>query len=301
MELRQLRYFVALAEELHYGEAAQRLRISKPTLSQQIAVLERDLGAQLLDRTGRRVSLTRAGAVLLVEARQILVASDRCRASVAAAQGELATLDVRIGNGIAQALGPRLEARTSCFGLRINWAVTSSLDAEDAVVTGRADAAVTWPTSGRDSTLHETPIGSAEVSLAVPQGHRLASADVVDVEELVEEPIVLFHRAASPGVWDTFVAHLLPGGPREGRLLEEPGGLDPMRHILALVAAGQGVAPFVHAVAEAVAPPGVVLRPLDPPLHLPVQLVCRDPTRPELRLLMEALGRGSPRPSALKG
>jgi len=299
MELRQLRYFVALAEELHFGAAAKRLRISTPTLSQQVAVLERDLRAQLLDRAGRRVTLTPAGTVLLSRAREILADCDRTRASVAAATAQDRPLDVRIANGIAQALGPRLELLAAGVALDISWAVTSSLDAEDAVLSGRADAAITWNTSGRDTTLHVTPVGSCEVSLAVPSGHRLAQAPRVRVEELAEEPIVLFPRASSPGVWDALAAHLLPDGPQGERVIEEPFGLDPLRHILGVVAAGRGVAPFVPALAAVVAPPGVVLRPLDPPLLLPVQLVCRDPTRPELRHLIAAAGdrqqRGSER------
>jgi hypothetical protein len=207
-----------------------------------------------------------------------------------AAQDEDRALDVRITNGIAQALGPRLEALTAGSRLSINWAVTSSLDAEDAVVAGRADAAVTWVTSGRHTTLNETPFAAAAVALALPRGHRLATGPVVRVDDLAHEPILLFPRTLAPGVWDAFVAHLLPGGRADERLVEAPAGLDPMKHLLRLVAAGKGVAPFVQALAAAVAPDGVVLRPLDPPLSLPVQLVCRDPTRPELRRLRTALG-----------
>jgi DNA-binding transcriptional LysR family regulator len=289
MELRQLRYFVALAEELHYGEAAARLRISKPTLSQQVSVLERDLAAPLLERSARSVRLTPAGAVLLGQAREILAACDRARASVAAAHDGERALDVRIANGIAEVLGERLEAVAERSGLRLNWALTSSLDAEDAVLNGRADAAITWVTAGRDTTLHATAIAAPAVWLAVPEGHRLASASAIDVLDVADERIVLFPRALSPGVWDLFATHLQPVGTLTDRVIEVPGGLNPMVQMLSLVKAGKGVAPFVQVVAQAIDHEGVSLRPLHPPLSLPVQLVCRDPTRPDLRRLMSAV------------
>src|SRR6187402_460889 len=95
MELRHLRYFVALAEELHFGRAAARLGISQPPLSQQIMILERTLSARLLNRTNRRVELTQAGALFLAEARTILERADRA-VSIAkrAESGELGELRI---------------------------------------------------------------------------------------------------------------------------------------------------------------------------------------------------------------
>src|SRR5919108_3477607 len=83
MEVRQARYFVAVAEELHFGRAAQRLHMSQPPLSQAILALERDLGVRLLHRTSRQVSLTRAGTVLLQHCRQLVRDAERARTAVA--------------------------------------------------------------------------------------------------------------------------------------------------------------------------------------------------------------------------
>src|SRR3954452_19517242 len=95
MELRHLRYFVAVAEELHFRRAAERLHIAQPAVSEQIRNLERELGVQLLERTPRSVVLTPPGAVLLEEARRMLrLADDACRATRQAEAGILARVRI---------------------------------------------------------------------------------------------------------------------------------------------------------------------------------------------------------------
>ena len=104
MRFHQLQYFVAVAEELHFGRAAKRLHMSQPPLSQQIRLLEEDLGVRLFDRTSQRVALTREGSFLLREARDVLARLDSARSVLAAmSRGEAGTL--RVGYGPGRCLG----------------------------------------------------------------------------------------------------------------------------------------------------------------------------------------------------
>jgi len=289
LDLHQLRYFVALAEELNYRLAAERLRISKPTLSQQVRVLERSLGHRLLERNTRGVALTPAGEALLGHAREVLAAADRLRLAVSTATYGSPSLEVRVVNGVQHVLGDRLRSLQDEIELTINLTITSAVDAEEAVVSGRADAAVGWLPSGHHSTLHTELVGSSAVSLAVPEAHPLVERDVIQVAELEDEAIALFPRALAPALWDLFVGHLLPLGGRAGQVLEESTTLIPMMGMLRGASEGRGVAPFVHDVGLALTVPGVVLRPLNPPLALPIMVMCREPSRPEVRRLMTLL------------
>lgn len=293
MELRQLRYFVALAEELHYGHAATRLRISKPTLSQQISALERRLKTSLLERSPRNIALTTAGTVLLEHAREVLAMTDRLEAAVAAARFGERALDVRIVNGIDLVVSGAVDRVDADPEFHVQFSMTASVDAEDAVVSGRADAAVIWSPSGVHTTLHCEPLAEAEVCLAVPVGHRLAGLNAVPVAELAHETIALFPRRLAPSTWDTFADHLLPGRRRPEQILEELSPLSPMLGMLQAVQEGRAVAPFVHVVAKALALPEIELIALDPPLHLSVQMVFREGQRPELHRLAAAMRNSS--------
>jgi DNA-binding transcriptional LysR family regulator len=289
VELRQLRYFVALAEELHFGAAATRLRVSKATLSQQIRVLERSLGVALLIRERQRVRLSVAGETLLVEARALLLRADNARFVVATASYPKRPVDLRVAHGVEHTLTRQLACVHADAALLVNLSVTGGMDAEAAVASGRADAAVTWAGTSVHTTLHEQRIGATPVSLAVPSTHRLAALDVVPVSALHSEKIALFPRRIAPRLWQTFIGHLLPDGPEPDQVLEEQTSLIPMMGMLRAVEQGRGVTPFVHAVAEVVAPDGVELRPLSPALELPIHLVSREPHRPELRRLATLL------------
>lgn len=140
MELRQLRYFVAVAEELHFGRAAERLLIAGPSLSQQIKALERDLGVQLFDRDRRSVALTPAGSALLPHARTLLEQADDLRNRAARIAG---SEPVRLG--YVNWLPPDLAARTSAVArLHIDaWVEPSHIQAS-RVADGSLDLAVCW-------------------------------------------------------------------------------------------------------------------------------------------------------------
>lgn len=140
MELRQLRYYVAVAEELHFGRAAERLHISSPALSQQIIALERDVGAQLLLRDRRGVQLTAAGSSLLQDARQLLALAESARHRLRQAASLSAPL--RLGYvswlpDIAAVVGPTVAVRVD------EWVLPSHTQA-DRVAEGTLDLAVAW-------------------------------------------------------------------------------------------------------------------------------------------------------------
>jgi DNA-binding transcriptional LysR family regulator len=143
MELRQLRYFVAVAEELHFGRAAKRVHISGPALSQQIIALERELGTDLFMRDRRSVQLSEAGRTLLPDARQILALADDAKQRLRAAA---ANTPVRLGyvswlpDDIKSVVGPEAALRID------EWVLPSHVQA-DRVAEGTLDVAVTWVTA----------------------------------------------------------------------------------------------------------------------------------------------------------
>lgn len=290
MELRQLAYFVAIAEELHFGRAAERLRISKPTLSQQLVALERSLGARLLERSARAVSLTPAGATLLVEARPLLAAAQRARDAVSGSTSGVRSLDLRVTVGTPLVLGGQLAALEQLPGVTVNISITDGVDAEQAVLDGRAQAALVWLRRDHHPRLQGRAVATSPVCLLLPADHRLAGADSVHVRDLAHEPIALFARHMSPAVWDVFVGHLLPGRhPAPGQLIEVPRRLNPMPDMVRALVQHSAVTPLVAPVADAVADDSVVVRPLDPPLRLPLELLWTDSDAPGLQDVLTTL------------
>ena len=185
MELRQLEYFVAVAELLHFGRAAERLHIGQPAVSQQVRRLERELGAPLFDRSSRSVGLTAAGRALLPEARAVLAAADRAR-DAARAVSEQETVRMRVGT--SSGLGDRLDAvvdhlAMSAPGLRLEL-IGAATDVRLARVrSGQLDAAFARGlTKAADLVLES--IWHDEVLAIVAASNPLAAADVVDVADL---------------------------------------------------------------------------------------------------------------------
>lgn len=297
MELRQLRYFVAVAEELHYGRAAERLRISTPTLSQQIAALERSLQQRLLQRTSSRVSLTAAGAALLEEARLVLAAAERARDAVADTARTGHQLSVRVATGMQHVIGDQLRRVENNPDLVVSLQATANPDATEAVLHGRADGAFVWCRDSTDHRLQSILLASAAVGIALPRDHRLAQLSAIPVSALQDETIALFPRSLGPGMWDVFVHHLRPAGLGDGRVVNLRTTLTWGSAMLEAVARGEAVAPFTQVVAERMYEldeMGIVLRPLDPPLDLPAQFVWRPSPHPLLQELIDFLSELAP-------
>lgn len=199
VHLRDLRYFVAVAEELHFTRAAERLFISQPALSRQIARLESDLRVTLLDRDRRRVELTAAGHVLLDRARQLLDEWDATQASVSdAAAGSDAVLRVgmqtSIGRGIVTALLDALRDRRPGWTLELNQ--VSWDDPTAGLVDGTSDVALCWLPLV-DPEPYETAVLLDEPRmLAVAADHRLAGRESIAFSDMVDEPLVALPREA---------------------------------------------------------------------------------------------------------
>lgn len=260
MELRHLRYFVAVAEERHFGRAAQRLHIAQPPLSQQIRRLEAELGVTLLQRTTRRVELSPAGAVLLDRARGILAAADAaaedCRR---ASDGEIGRLSIGFTGSTTYSLLPRV-ATALREGLPD---VTLDLRGEmitpaqvEGLLQGTLDIGfLRPPVRSRDLTLEV--IRSEPLAAVLPAGHRLADADEVPLEALADEPFIVYapHLRSVLGdlVEDACIAHGFT--PRTGMEVTETATL------VSFVAAGLGVS-LVPTSVSGMTVSGAVYRPL---------------------------------------
>lgn len=239
MELRHLRYFVAVAEELHFRRAAVRLHISQPPLSQQIRQLEAELGVQLLERSRRRVELTAAGEAFSARAREILDAvEDAARLARRVDRGEVGRLSVGfVGSAVYSVLPEVLHAFREQRGdvdLRLR-ELTSSAQLE-ALESGRIDVGFLRPQSpARPDIATETVMREAIVA-ALPESHRLAAQDRLVLGELAGEPLVLLTRTGSPGVRDVLEAATARFG-GEGQLVQEAAEV---QTVIGLVAGGVG-------------------------------------------------------------
>ncbi|MFK0158308.1 LysR family transcriptional regulator [Streptomyces sp. NPDC090493] len=212
METRELRYFVAVAEELHFGRAAQRLGMAQPPLSRAISQLERRLGAKLLERTSRAVTLTEAGSVLLREARAALdavaAAEQRTRRAALAGSGRPGVVLATKAGSSGELLAKLLDAYAAEPGaVAVDLLLCGVGEQERMLRDGRADVALLHlpfdSTAGFDS---EELLTEGQV-LVVPAGHPLAVREQVRTAEVAEQAGLPLAR------W--------PG--RDGRYPEGPG------------------------------------------------------------------------------
>ena len=293
MELRHLRYFVAVAEELHFGRAAARLNVAQPALSQQIKQLERELGTVLLARTKRRVALTEPGRLFLAEARRTLAQAELAvEVARGAEAGEVGRL--RIGYVDAALWGPLPEViRTFRERFpRVALTLLERLPAEQPtdIRRGEVDLAI-GPPPPAGAQVEITPFTEETVIVALPTGHPLAGREAISMNELADDPWVLVPpRVPSQLRNVTFRAAAAAGF--TPRVAQEARELDAL---MALVSAGLGVS-FVPASGTRFPRPGVVFRPLTGQA-LPFRLVAlrrRGPTPPVVRSFLEVLREVAP-------
>lgn len=195
MDMRQLRYFVAVAEEKHFGRAAQRLHMAQPPLSQQIKQLEEQLETQLLVRTTRKVDLTPAGELLLVRARLLLAEANKVEQDVRlVGQGASGVLRIGVSGTATYRLMPRIvqAARVDMPGLCLN--VQGEMltpQMEIALEEERLDVAILRPPV-RSGQLSLKFLEQDELVVALPEEHELASRGLLDLTDLAGEPFISY-------------------------------------------------------------------------------------------------------------
>jgi DNA-binding transcriptional LysR family regulator len=274
MELRHLRYFVAVAEALSFGRAAARLHISQPPLSRQIRALEEELGTALFARTKRSVQLTPAGAALLPEARRLLRDADGLKAGAQRiAAGEVGTLALGFISVAAYNLLPELapEFRRRHPGVKLALQEATSDVLLAALRQAELDVGLVLPPVDAPG-LEYVPLVHDTLIAALPAGSGHArTKGPIRPASLAGEPFILFPRKVGASLYDAIVDACRRAGfaPRiEQEAIQ-------MQTIVSLVAAGMGVA-LVPASLEHLRRTGVVYRPLaDARTHVEIGIAWR--------------------------
>jgi len=299
MELEQLKCFVAVAEELHFGRAAQKMGLLPASLGRHVRLLEESLGTRLMSRTTRSVSLTENGAALLEEVRPLLHRLQALAEEFRSRKNQPATV-LRIGaiDSAAAGLIPPLlhDFREQCPGIVTQLVEDKSIRLIPKLIAGRLDIVFIRPRDGLSRNLavrtltHETPV----IALAVT--HPLAGGDRVSVKELGDEPLIVPERRSRPHSYDLTMKLFEDAGlhPRIAQIADEK------QTIINLVAAGIGSAIVPRWTAK-LAVSGVTFVPLASadgsslrklPLAVAWTKAVRDPGRDQLlELLNKNIGR----------
>ncbi|MDE2051974.1 MAG: LysR family transcriptional regulator [Gammaproteobacteria bacterium] len=263
MDLYQLRCFLATAEELHFGRAAQRLGILPTSLSRQMRLLEEDLGTALLARTTRNVGLTREGALLLEEARALLAKADDIAERVRQS-GRSKSAAIRVG-AIDSAAAGLIPSLLHDFRKRRPDVLVQLLEEKTArllprLLSGGLDLAFVRPPDRPDRRLEALFLFHETAVVAVPLAHRSARRKRLSIEDLVDEPLIVPARRSRPHSHDLTVKAFTNAGLR----VRVAQVADEKQTIINLVAAGLGAA-IVPRWTSRLAPTGVRFIPLAAP------------------------------------
>jgi DNA-binding transcriptional LysR family regulator len=293
VELRQLRYFVTIAEELHFGRAAQRLQIAQPAVSQQLRRLERELKVQLVDRSPRRVRLTEAGRRFLPAARAVLAAADQAQTMMAEfAHGPAEMFRL----GTVTGLGERLDAILDSFAdqfpqVQVELLALPVTQRLAKLADGTLDAAFVRSPAPADSPgLDFLPAWDDPLMVALPARHPLADQDSIRLRELASIPLRLTERRNHPALVDL----VLRACARAGFEPTPAPTSTTLQDTLAALGAGAPMWTVIYASnARLVNNPRVAFRPFaDTGMALPIGLAIRaDAATPALRLLGELLAK----------
>ena len=258
--IRHLWLFLAVAEELHFGRAAQRLGMSQPPLSEGIQTLERMLGARLFDRDRRGVRLTPAGAAILPAVQVFAGQVERLERAVReAVAGRTGTLTVgAINSALLEDLPPMVaRLRAARPGLTIAVREIDSVAAVPLIEAGEIDLAFARLEGELGPNIRSRPVATDRLAVALPRDHRLTGMAAVPLALLADADFAMFARRSSPVYFDrvTAACHAAGFAPR---IVHEVRAVTSQ---IAFVACGQGVA-LVPLRFERLAPPQVVIRPL---------------------------------------
>jgi DNA-binding transcriptional LysR family regulator len=259
MDLRQLRYFVAVAEELHFTRAARRAQIAQPTLSQQVRLLEEELGVALFKRTKRHVELTHPGRIFLHEARRLLAgAEEAVQAAQSAGAGQLGRLLVACGPTAAYVglLGVLQVYRRLTPRVAVRVLESPVVDLVVTVEQGETDVGLVVPYF-ESSLLHRENLLELPLLAALPKSHPLASSNRISLKRLAEDPFILFGQRRGSGFHERILS-ICHGCGFTPRVIER---MEQIHTLLYLVGAGYGVS-LVPATLEPINRPDVALIPL---------------------------------------
>lgn len=225
MELRQLRYFLSLAEELHFGRAARREHIGQPALSLQVARLEAELGVKLFERTSRRVHLTEAGKSILHHTR-LAVRHAEAALQIARLAGKGQRGCLRLSYAQGADYGDAVELVASFQRLRPDIRLELRVDYEngilDGIRSGTTDVGVLWATPDPPEGVTVVGLFTEEVVVAVSRSHHLAGEGFVGGEELLRERLILPPRQQAPAIWALVFAQLATSALLPAEVREEP-------------------------------------------------------------------------------
>ncbi|MFE6173425.1 LysR family transcriptional regulator [Streptomyces sp. NPDC056464] len=296
VHVRDLRYFVTVAEELHFTRAAERLYVSQPALSKQVRALERQLGVELFRREPQDVTLTEAGAALLPHARRVLDAWSQGAAALEAARAVArGTLVVGMSTspgrgGLLPSIRSRFTAAHPDTVLRLRQ--VSWEDPTAGLADGEADVAFVWlplPDAGRYGW---TVVAKEPRLVALPEAHPLAARAEVDFTDLIEEPFLALPASAGP-----LRDHWLALEERGGRLPRIGAEIASTEETYEALVAGLGVCLVAAGNAPLVSLGGVVTRPVRglTPSRYALAWRREDAGRPLVRAYVEACRRAAGR------
>jgi DNA-binding transcriptional LysR family regulator len=287
VHLRELRYFVTVAEHLHFTRAAEVLYVSQPALSKQIRALEGQLRAPLFERNRRAVTLTPAGAALLEPARAVLAAWDRAEQAVAAASAaQDATLVIGFSTGLGRGLLPAVRARLADTAPRVQLRIRQITwdDPTGGLTTNgpdRTDAAFVWLPLPDPQPYEWIDVATEPRLVALPAQHRLVDRDDLDIADVLDEPFLAL-PAASGALRDYWLAT----DARQGHPVRVGAEIASTEETVEALTAGLGICLLAAGNAPLVARDGITVRPLAG--ITPSRLVLawrRDDHRPLLALL----------------